>query len=119
MSTETDPQMVEALQHAQQFISVLEDEMHRAKTETFTATDETGTVEVVVNGDRWLTGLRIEHGLLRLGAETVRERINEALHKAQAAALASVEDEQGQLEGALTAIVDALQQQLGGSPTPS
>ncbi|WAC89316.1 YbaB/EbfC family nucleoid-associated protein [Mycobacterium sp. Aquia_213] len=113
MSTENDPQAVVALQQTQQFISVLEDQMHRAKTETFTATDETGTVTVVVNGDRWLTGLQIEHGLLRLGAETVRERINEALRKAQAAALAAADAEEGQLEDALTAIVGALQQQLG------
>jgi DNA-binding protein YbaB len=116
MSAETDTRAAEALQRTQQFLSVLEDQMHRTKTETFTATDEAETVEVTVNAERWLTDLRIEHGLLRLGAETVRERINEALRKAQATALSAAEKEEGQLENALTSIVGALQEQLGDLP---
>jgi DNA-binding protein YbaB len=119
MTTNTDPRVDEALRQTQQFISALEDQKHRMSTQSFTATDEAETVEVVVNEQRWLTGLRIEHGLLRLGTETVRQRVNEALHNAQAAAGAAAVADQERLEEALTAIVGELQQQLGGlSPDP-
>jgi DNA-binding protein YbaB len=119
MTTETNPQVAEALQQMQRFISALEDDKYRANTESFTATDDAETVKVTVNGDRWLTGLRIEHGLLRLGAETVRQRIHEALHKAQAAASAATEDQEQQLEETLTGLLGAIQQQFGDLPTPS
>lgn len=116
MTSQTDPQVAEALQQTQLFISALEDDKYRTSTESFTATDESETVKVTVNGDRWLTGLYIEHGLLRLGAETVKQRINEALLKAQTAATAGAEDEEEQLEAALAAIVSGLQKQLGDLP---
>ncbi|MEE6138568.1 YbaB/EbfC family nucleoid-associated protein [Mycobacterium sp. 050128] len=116
MTGQTDPQVTEALQHLQRFISAFEDEAFRTSTETSTATDETETVAVTVNGDRWLTGLQIEHGLLRLGAETVQQRINEALHKAQAATIAAADDEEQHLQDTVAAVVGALQRQLGDLP---
>jgi len=117
MTSQTDPQVQEALQQTQRFISALEDDKHRTSNQSFSATDEAETVTVVVNGDRWLTGLRIEHGLLRLGHETVQQRIQEALHNAQAAAMEDAEEEQQKLEETLTSIVGALQQQLGDLAT--
>jgi DNA-binding protein YbaB len=113
MSAETDPQVAEALSQMQQCLSGLEDLQHRANTESFTATDEAETVTVAVNADRWLTGLLIEPGLLRLGAEMVKQRINEALHKAQAAAIAAASTNGQELDETLAALVGGLQQQLG------
>ncbi|MEM6107699.1 YbaB/EbfC family nucleoid-associated protein [Mycobacterium sp. 050272] len=113
MTGQTDPQVTEALQHLQRFVSAFEDDAFRTSTGTFTATDETETVTVTVNGDRWLTGLQIEPGLLRMGAETVQQRLNEALHTAQAATIAAAEDEEQQLQDTVAAVVSALQQQLG------
>ncbi len=116
MTGQNDSQVIEALQQTQQFVSALEDSKFRDLTESFTATDEAETVKVTVNGARWLTGLYIEHGLLRLGAETVKQRINEALSKAQAAAMESAEAEGQQLEETLASIASALEQQLGDLP---
>ncbi len=50
MISETDPREGAALRQAQRFMSVLQDDEHRRSTESFTATDETETVTVVVNG---------------------------------------------------------------------
>jgi DNA-binding protein YbaB len=119
MTAETDPRLTDALQQTQQLMSALEDEKHRKDTETFTATDETGTVEAVVNGDRRLVDLRIEHGLLRLGAETVQQRIHEAVTKAQNSALTAGAGRGQRLEEILEAMVGTLSQQLGGLAAPA
>jgi DNA-binding protein YbaB len=111
MDSEHDLDVV--LEQAQQFMSALEDQKHRMNTQSFTGTDETGTVHVVVNERCWLTDLRIEHGLLRLGAQTVQQRFTEALHIARAEATAAAEDELRQLEETLSSISGALQQQFG------
>jgi DNA-binding protein YbaB len=113
MSAETHPQVAEAMLQVQQFQSALEDQVHRTDTETFTATDEAETVQVAINGRHWLTGLYIENGLLRLGAETVGQRITEALQKVHAAATEAVAAEQQQLMASLADITDALQKELG------
>lgn len=113
MSAERHPQMAEAMEYGQQLQSVLEDELYRTNTELFTATDESKTVEATVNGRRNLTDLRIEDGLLRLGAETVRERVNEALRNAVAAANAANEVGQQRLVESLAGIVGSMKQTLG------
>jgi DNA-binding protein YbaB len=113
MSMEMHPQVAEALQQAQQFQSALEDQVHRTNTETFTATDESKSVEATVDGRRWLTGLFIEDGLLRLGAETVEQRINDALRNAQADAVAALDAEYEQLIGSLAEIAGSLKETLG------
>jgi DNA-binding protein YbaB len=91
------------------FNDVLEGTLKKMGTGSFTAKDETETVEVVINGDRCVSQLHIEDGLLRLGAETVEERINEALMKANAAASANLDATYEQTLGALSKIVDSLQ----------
>jgi DNA-binding protein YbaB len=91
------------------FSDVLEGALKQKGTGTFTAKDETETVEVFINGDRCVTALHIEDGLLRLGAETVEERINEALMKANAEASASLDAMYGATFEALAKIVDSLQ----------
>lgn len=112
----TDPHMPDmdaALQQAQLAQSSLEDFMHGMNTGTFTGTDDTRTVEVTINGRQWLTDLYIEDGLLRLGAETVGARLNEAVGNAQAAATAGVEAQHEQLIAKLEDIAATLQSQVG------
>lgn len=113
MSTERHPQMVEALEFGQRLQSALEDDMYRTHTETFTATDETKTVEVTVDGQRNLTDLRIEDGLLRLGAETVQQRVNEALSNAAVAVNAANEAQHQRLVESLAGIAGSMKETLG------
>ncbi len=113
MTTEMHPQVAEALRHAQQFQSALEDQQHRTNTESFTATDESETVEVTLNARLCMTGLHIEDGLLRLGADTVEQRINEAIGNAQAAATAAIDAEHEQLIEMVAGIAGSLKQTLG------
>lgn len=67
------------LQQMRRVQSALEDERHRTDTASYTGTDQAKTVEVTLDWRHWLTGLNIEDGLLRLGAEEVAQRVNEAL----------------------------------------
>lgn len=97
-----------AMDEFKKFNSILEDQIQRTVNGNFTATDETGTVNVIINGDQALTGLWIEDGLLRLGAQTVEQRINEALLKAQAEAMGKLEAEQELLVGAITEMASNL-----------
>ncbi|MCV7409331.1 hypothetical protein AWC05_09840 [Mycobacterium florentinum] len=55
----------------------------------FRGIDEAHTVAVTVDERQRLTGLQITDGLLRLGAETVAQHINEAILEAQAEAIAA------------------------------
>jgi DNA-binding protein YbaB len=113
MTTEMHPQMAEALRQAQRFQSAIEDQTYRTNTESLKATDQAKTVSATVNGRYWLTGLRIEEGLLRLGANTVEQRVNEALLNARAAATAAVEAEREQLAASLIDISGELKNSLG------
>jgi DNA-binding protein YbaB len=116
MNAEIDARATEVLQQMQQFVDLVDGEEHLANTQSFSATDAAGTVTAVVDGNRWLTGLRIEPGLLRLGANTVQQRIGEALSNAQTAALGDTEAQDQQFEESLAAIAKMMQQQLGDSP---
>jgi DNA-binding protein YbaB len=113
MTIGPDTALSDAQGQLEHSISAIEDERYRANTQTFTATDEAATVEVVVNGNSWLTGLYIEPGLMRLGAETVQQRILQALYKAQAAALEAGEVAAEQLQETLGAALSALDQTVG------
>jgi DNA-binding protein YbaB len=90
VSEQMHSQVTAVLQQAQRLQSIMDDQLQRMNTQTFTATDESKTVEVTLNGHHQLTGAFIEDGLLRLGAETVQQRLNEALQNATAAASASI-----------------------------
>jgi DNA-binding protein YbaB len=102
------PQVAEALEQLRRFNSALEAQMQQTATGSFSASDETETVEVTINGQRCLTGLHIEDGLLRLGAETVEQRINEALGRAQAIATQASQDQQQELMGPLSEVLGSL-----------
>lgn len=61
-----------------------QDALRHAQHIQFRGTDEAHTVAVTVDARQRLTGLQIKDGLLRLGADTVAQRINEAILEAQA-----------------------------------
>ncbi|BBY45044.1 DNA-binding protein [Mycolicibacterium celeriflavum] len=107
MSDEMHPEVAAVLQQAQRLQSIMDDQLHRMSTQTFTATDETETVEVTLNGHHHLTGAFIEDGLLRLGVETVQQRLNEALQNANAVASASMEADRERIDAAVAEITDA------------
>jgi DNA-binding protein YbaB len=91
MSDDMHPQVSSVLEQARRLQSLMDDQLDKMAGESFSATDEAKTVEVTLNGHHWLTDVFIEEGLLRLGAETVESRINEALRNAGASAVASIE----------------------------
>ncbi|UCZ60741.1 YbaB/EbfC family nucleoid-associated protein [Mycolicibacterium phocaicum] len=94
---EMHPEVAAVLQQAQRLQSVMDEQLAKMNTESFTATDEAKTVEVTLNGHHWLTDLFIEDGLLRLGADTVEARINEALGNATAKATESIDADRARL----------------------
>lgn len=102
------PQVAAVLQQAQRLQSLMDDQLHRMNSQTFTASDESETVEVTLNGHHHLTGAYIEDGLLRLGVETVQQRINEALQNATAAATASIEADRERIDEAVARITSEL-----------
>jgi DNA-binding protein YbaB len=112
VETQPPPQATEVLDELKRFNDVLEGAMKQQGAGSFVAQDEAETVEVVINGDRVITQLHVEDGLLRLGAETVAERINEALGKANAAASANLDAVYGQTFEALNKIVGSLQKAI-------
>ena len=84
---EMDPHVAAALSLAARFQTALEGTLNQMNNGNFRGTDEAETVEVSINGHQWLTGVRIDDGLIKeLGAELVGARVNEALQNAQAAA---------------------------------
>lgn len=103
---EMHPEVAAVLQQAQRLQSIMDEQLAKMNTESFTATDEAKTVEVTLNGHHWLTDSFIEDGLLRLGAETVEARINEALGNATAKATESINSDRARL-GELVAEITA------------
>lgn len=98
MSEDMHPQVAAVLQQAQRLQSIMDDQLHKMNNETFSATDESETVEVTLDGHHHLTGVFIEDGLLRLGAHTVEQRLNEALQTATQAATESIEADRERID---------------------
>ena len=88
---ETHPAVAAVIAQAHRLQQVLDAQLYKMKTETFTATDESETVEVTLDGHHNLVDIFIQDGLLRHGAEAVQLRINEALAKATTQASSSIE----------------------------
>jgi DNA-binding protein YbaB len=101
VTEEMHPQVAAVLRQAQRLQSLMDDQLAKMSTETFTATDESETVEVTLNGHHWLTGVFIEDGLLRLGAKTVEGRVNEALQKAASKAAVSIDADRERIDAAV------------------
>lgn len=98
MSEDMHPQVAAVLQQAQRLQSIMDDQLHKMNNETFSATDASETVEVTLDGHHHLTGVFIEDGLLRLGAHTVEQRLNEALQTATQAATESIEADRERID---------------------
>ena len=86
MSDEIHPAVAAIMGQTERLKSVLDTQVARMGAGSFSAADETGTVEVTLNGRHWLTDVHLEEGVLRAGAEVVQQRLTEALAKAGAAA---------------------------------
>lgn len=108
MSDDMHPQVAAVLKQAQRLQSLMDDQLTKMNTESFTATDESETVEVTLNGHHWLTGVFIQDGLLRLGAEAVEGRINEALQKAATKASASIDADRERIDAVVAEITSDL-----------
>lgn len=113
MSTDMPPQVADMLRMTERIQSVIDAEAHQLKTESFRGADEADTVRVTLDGRQWLTGLEIEPGLLRLGAHTVEQRVNEAILDAQTTATAAGEAEQARVLEALATIAGPLKAMIG------
>jgi DNA-binding protein YbaB len=104
VSDDMHPQVAAVLKQAQRLRSLMDDQLTKMNTESFTATDEAETVEVTLNGHHWLTGVFIEDGLLRLGAAAVEGRVNEALQKASLKASASIDADRERIDAVVAEI---------------
>ncbi len=100
------PEVAAVLRQAQQLQSLMDEQLNRMDTQTFTGTDQSGTVKVTLNGHHHLTGTVIEDGLLGLGVGEVQQRLNEALHNATAAATAALEADRDRIDAAVADITD-------------
>ncbi|KAA1249121.1 YbaB/EbfC family nucleoid-associated protein [Mycobacterium simiae] len=112
-SMEMDPHVAQALALAARFQSALDGTLNQMNTGSFRGADETETVEVTINGHQWLTGVRIQEGLLKeVGAEVVGARVNEALMNAQSAASKYNDAAGEQLIAALSAMSNTMNKGL-------
>jgi DNA-binding protein YbaB len=98
------PEVAAVLRQARRLQSVMDDQLAKMNTETFTATDDEESVEVTLNGHHWLTDVFINDGLLRLGPEIVQNRVNEAIQKATAMAAESIAADRERIDAAVIEI---------------
>ncbi|KRE27330.1 DNA-binding protein [Mycobacterium sp. Soil538] len=104
MTEDMHPEVAAVLRQARRLQSLMDEQLDKMATGSFTAADETETVEVTLNGHHWLKDVYIQDGLLRLGAETVEGRVNEALQKASAEASASIDADRERIDAVVAEI---------------
>lgn len=104
MIDDMHPEVAAVLRQAKRLQSLMDEQLDKMANETFTASDETETVEVTLNGHHLLTDVYIQDGLLRLGAEVVEQRVNEALQKANEAASASIDADRERIDAVVAEI---------------
>lgn len=104
MTDDMHPQVAAVLRQAGRLQELMDNQLHKMASESFTATDESKSVEVTLNGHHHLVDVYITDGLLRLGAETVEQRLNEALHNATAVAAESIAVDRDRLNDAVAEI---------------
>lgn len=104
MADDMHPEVAAVLKQAQRLQALMDEQLSKMDSESFTATDESETVEVTLNGHHWLKDVFIEDGLLRLGASTVEQRLNEALQNATADATASIDADRERLDAVVAEI---------------
>ena len=59
MTDDMHPQVAAVLQQPQRLQSIMDEQLHKMNSESFTATDESETLEVTLNGHHWLTDIYI------------------------------------------------------------
>ena len=104
MTDDMHPEVAAVLKQARRLQSLMDDQLDKMASDTFTGSDEDETVEVTLNGHHWLTDAYIQDGLLRLGAETVEQRVNEALQKASAEASATIDADRERIDAVVAEI---------------
>jgi DNA-binding protein YbaB len=98
------PEVAAVLRQARRLQALMDEQLDKMATSSFTASDENDTVEVTLNGHQWLKDVYIQDGLLRLGAEEVEHRVNEALHKASAEASAAIDADRERIDAVVAEI---------------
>lgn len=98
------PEVAAVLRQAGRLQELMDQQLHKMANESFTATDESDTVEVTLNGHHQLVDVFLADGVLRLGADTVEQRLNEALGNATAEAAESIAVDQDRLNDAVAEI---------------
>ncbi|MDY6999645.1 MAG: YbaB/EbfC family nucleoid-associated protein [Actinomycetota bacterium] len=104
MSDDMHPEVAAVLRQAKRLQSLMDEQLDKMANSSFTASDDTDTVEVTLNGHHQLQDVYIEDGLLRLGAETVEQRVNEALQKANEIASASIDADRERIDAVVAEI---------------
>ncbi|MGE2726316.1 YbaB/EbfC family nucleoid-associated protein [Mycolicibacterium pulveris] len=104
MTDEMHPQVAAVLQQAQQLQSIMDEQLRRMNSQTFTASDESGTVEVTLDGHHQLKSAFIAEGLMRVGVEELQQRLNEALGNASAAASSAIDADRERIDAAVAEI---------------
>jgi len=112
MADDMHPEVAAVLKQAQRLQALMDEQLNKMDSESFTATDESETVEVTLNGHHWLKDVVIEDGLLRLGANTVEQRLNEALQNATADATASIDADRERLDAVVAEITADMTDEL-------
>lgn len=98
------PEVAAVLRQAGRLQELMDQQLHKMASDSFAATDESETVEVTLNGHHHLVDVFITDGLLRLGSDTVEQRLNEALLNATAEAADSIAADQDRLNEAVAEI---------------
>ena len=111
MTDDMHPEVAAVLRQARRLQSLMDEQLDKMANDSFTATDDTETVEVTLNGHHWLKDVYIQDGLLRLGAETVEQRVNEALQKASAEASAAIDADRERLDAVVAEITAEVSEQ--------
>lgn len=101
------PEVAAVLRQAGRLQELMDAQLHKMASESFTATDEADTVEVTLNGHHELVDVYLADGVLRLGAQTVEQRLNEALDTATEAAAESIAADRHRLNEAVAEITDS------------
>ncbi|MGU3502020.1 YbaB/EbfC family nucleoid-associated protein [Mycobacterium sp. C31M] len=107
MSEEMHPEVAAVLRQAGRLQELMDAQLHKMANESFTASDESDTVEVTLNGHQRLVDVYLADGVLRLGAHTVEERLNEALRNATEVAAESVAADRDRLNDAVAEITES------------
>lgn len=102
------PQVAAVLRQAGRLQDLMDSQLQKMAGESFTASDESETVEVTLNGHHHLVDVHLSDGVLRLGSDTVSGRLNEALHNATEVASESIAVDQDRLNEAISEITGDL-----------